>query len=144
MMGLPPRFVYGLYVLQYLAWTRRPAGIREMMASSGASRANLAAVVRQLHRTGLIRQIESSGYLLASPSEAISILDVASAIGMGKDGKKRNPAFCLFHHRCTSSRLCSRLWAELEAAFRSLTLAEVSDTPPALPPCMKGARLETM
>ena len=82
-MRLSTRGKYGLYAMHYLAEHEQdgPQSLNRI-AASGIPKQYLEQLLGGLRRNGLIRSIRgaSGGYLIAKPSDEITVLDIIDAM----------------------------------------------------------------
>nr|BCX01307.1 MAG: Rrf2 family transcriptional regulator [Bacteroidota bacterium] len=130
MLRLSKRIEYGLMAMQYLALS--PAGasvsVREIAQRQGLPYELLAKIMQQLARRGLVRSRQGlkGGYQLAKPLQAITLKELAGALGQElslvacESGGRR----CSLYARCSLRHPLMRLEARLDRLFGQIPLSE--------------------
>jgi Rrf2 family transcriptional regulator, nitric oxide-sensitive transcriptional repressor len=129
---LPKTTEYALRAAVWLGRTPRQAASADQLAEAiQVPRRYLHKVLQDLVRAGLVRSQPGpgGGYALQGQPEEITILDVINAVGSIARidacplGLKSHTTLCPLHHELDQA------YANMEAAFSRVTVAQLLNTP---------------
>lgn len=133
MVRLSKKVEYGLIAIRHVA--TKPRGelvtAKEIADAYGIPFELLAKVLQRLTKAGLIHSVQGvhGGYSLARPAEEIAVSAIISAI----EGSRpviaqclaEGPQSCGVYLNCTIKSPLTRVQANIENAFNSMTLSEI-------------------
>lgn len=133
MIRLSKKAEYGLIALRHIA--TRPRGdlvtAKEIADAYGIPFDLLAKVLQRLTRSGLIMSVQGvrGGYSLARPPQTITVSGIINAIEGDRPGIVQcmvdGPDSCVVSSTCTIKSPLTKVQANIERAFSSMTLAEI-------------------
>ena len=133
MVRLSKKVEYGLIAIRHIA--TKPRGdlvtAKEIADSYGIPFELLAKVLQRLTKAGLIHSVQGvhGGYSLARPPEEIAVSSIINAI----EGSRpviaqclaEGPQSCGVYLNCTIKSPLTRVQANIENAFNTMTLSEI-------------------
>jgi Rrf2 family protein len=133
MVRLSKRVEYGLIAIRHIA-TRSEGNLataKEIAEAYGIPYELLAKVLQRLSKSGLISAVHGvrGGYALGRRAEDIRVSMIISAIEGGTPGIAQcitdGPESCGVYSVCTIRSPLSKVQANIEHAFDTMTLAEI-------------------
>jgi len=133
MVRLSKKVEYGLIAIRHIA--TRPQGelvtAKEIADAYGIPFELLAKVLQRLTKGGLIHSVQGvhGGYSLARPAEEIAVSAIISSIVGSRpvfaQCLAEGPQSCGVYLNCTIKSPLTRVQANIENAFNSMTLSEI-------------------